>query len=357
MTDIILILGLVMVGALLIWMALRKPAADPTFVQAMQQLQTAQAEQAGRLQQLAAMAQAQQAELTRSLNERLDGLGRRMSDHMQTSIEKTGEGMQRLEARLAVLDDAQKNLTDLSGRMLGLQDILSNKQDRGAFGEVQLENLVQDALPPAAYAFQSTLSNGRRVDCLIHLPKPPGSIAIDAKFPLEGWRALAAAKTDVEETAARKQLSQDVIRHVNDIAERYILPGETADGALLFLPSEAIYAELHARLPNVIETARRKRIFIVSPSTLWATLATVRAVLRDVKMREQAHLIQIHVAKMTDDVRRLIERADKLRSHFALTQKDVEEILTSVGKIERHGEKIADVSLEEEGRPPVLPAS
>lgn len=353
MTDLLLILLIALVSALGLGLWLRRPAPQPLDPQALAQ---ALASLQGRMDQMASQSNAQQAEFNRAFNERLDGLNRRLAEHMQASLEKTGEGMQRLEARLAVIDEAQKNLTDLSGRMLGLQDILSNKQHRGAFGEVQLENLVKDALPAQVYDFQTTLSNGKRADCLIKLPAPPGPIVVDAKFPLESWRALASAKTDAEENAARKQMSADVNRHIHDIAEKYIIPGETADGALLFLPSEAIYAELHAHLPGVIETARRARVFIVSPSTLWAVLATVRAVLRDVKMREQAHVIQTQVAKMMEDVARLTKRAENLRGHFAQAQKDVDDILISTNKIERAGEKIADVNLEEKAQS-LLPQS
>ncbi|MBL4613831.1 MAG: DNA recombination protein RmuC, partial [Magnetovibrio sp.] len=249
--------------------------------------------------------------------------------------------------RLAVIDAAQKNLSELTDQMVGLQDILSNKQARGAFGEIQLNDLVSDILPPSAYTFQATLSNGKRADCLLRLPNPPGSIVIDSKFPLESYLKMQNADTDEARKTARRAFGTDIMNHVRAIADKYIVPGETAESALMFLPSEAVYAELHASLPEVVEKSYRARVWIVSPTTLMATLNTVRAVLKDAHMREQAGVIRGEVLKLLDDVGRLDKRVSNLQSHFNQAQKDIGEIQTSSGKIARRAERIEDVQLED----------
>jgi DNA recombination protein RmuC len=320
---------------------------------------TNQAELVGRLSQLAesgAAAQTQLAErlqaqeraLSKTLEERLADLTKRVGDSLQQSGVKTGETMTKLHERLAVIDAAQKNITELSTQVVGLQDILSNKQARGAFGEVQLQDIVTQALPPSAYDFQKTLGNGKRADCLIRLPNPPGDIVIDAKFPLESYRALIAAKDDTARTAARRRFATDVIKHVTDIAERYIVPGETAESALMFLPSEAVYAELHASFGEVIERSHRARVWIVSPTTLMATLNTVRAVLKDARMREQAGLIQKEVMIMLQDLTRLDDRVGKLESHFSMAEKDLRAIRISSDKIKGRGERIGEFEMGED---------
>ncbi|MEE8334565.1 MAG: DNA recombination protein RmuC, partial [Alphaproteobacteria bacterium] len=224
----------------------------------------------------------------------------------------------------------------------------SNKQARGAFGEVQLQDIVTSALPPSAYGFQETLGNGKRADCLIRLPNPPGDIVIDAKFPLESYRALIAAKDDAARTAARRRFATDVNKHVTDIAERYIVPGETAESALMFLPSEAVYAELHTSFGEVIERSHRARVWIVSPTTLMATLNTVRAVLKDARMREQAGLIQNEVMTMLTDLTRLDDRVGKLESHFSMAEKDLRAIRISSDKIKGRGERIGEIEMGED---------
>jgi len=232
--------------------------------------------------------------------------------------------------------------------VVGLQDILSNKQARGAFGEIQLQDIVTSALPPSAYAFQQTLSNGKRADCLIRLPNPPGDIVIDAKFPLESYRALIGAGDEAARKTARRRFAADVDKHVADIAERYIVPGETAESALMFLPSEAVYAELHASFTEVIERSHRARVWIVSPTTLMATLNTVRAVLKDVRMREQAGLIQKEVMTMMQDLGRLDDRVGKLESHFSMAEKDLRAIRISSDKIKGRGERIGEIEMGED---------
>jgi DNA recombination protein RmuC len=297
----------------------------------------------GQLSQLAV----DNGDLRRSLDERLAAMGSRIGDSLTQHSERTHQSLTGLMERLAVIDRAQANIKELSGHVVGLQDVLSNKQARGAFGETQLANIIADVLPTGTYALQATLSNGNRVDCLIKLPNPPGAIAIDAKFPLEGFRALMAAEGEPARLVAARAFQTAVRKHVSDIAEKYILPGETGDWALLFLPSERIHAELHATFGTVIEEAQRRRVAIVSPATMMAVVQTVRAIFLDVRMREQAALIQRHVAEMADDVRRLDERAEALQKHFGQATRDLDLIRTSTGKIVGRTEKIAGVDLTE----------
>ena len=307
-----------------------------------QMAQTQAAQQAALDQRL----QAQERNLARAVEERLGDLNKRVGDKLQESTEKAGKSLSDLAARLAVIDRAQANIMELSGQVVGLQNILSNKQARGAFGEVQLQDLVSDALAPDSYEFQARVGGGR-ADCLLKLPMPPGSIAIDAKFPLESYRALRQAQSDAELIAARRGFDQALRKHVKDIRERYIVPGETAESALMFLPSEAVYAELYANFANVVEESYRARVWIVSPTTMMALLNTVRAVLRDVEMRKEAGLIKVEVDKMLEDVRRLDDRVEKLGTHFRQVQGDVDQIRISTEGITRHAEKIRSVDLGE----------
>ena len=253
-----------------------------------------------------------------------------------------------LKERLVRIDAAQKNIEELSSQVVGLQDILSNKQARGAFGEVQLTDLVKSIMPPNFYSFQATLSGGRRVDCLLNLPYPPGPIAIDAKFPLESYRLLVDAGSDRDKNQARKLLATDVLKHVSDISEKYIIPGETAESALLFLPSEAVYAELHANLPDVIERSWKSKVWVVSPTTLMATLNTIRAVLKDSQMREQAHVIQREIMILLQDIGRLDGRVGKLENHFRQAEDDLRQIRVSTEKITKRGNKIEEIELQGE---------
>jgi DNA recombination protein RmuC len=278
-----------------------------------------------------------------------------VSDRLEKSEKATGQVITDLRERLARIDEAQKKIGDLSTQVVSLQQILTNKQARGAFGEVQLNDLVASALPPSAYALQYTLTNGARCDCLLKLPNPPGSIAIDAKFPLESYHALRAVTAgDAAGLAMAQRAFQAAMRkHITDIRDKYIVPGETAESALLFLPSEAIYAELHASFGGVVDESYRARVWIVSPTTMMATLNTVRAVLKDVQMREQAGEIQTIVSLMMGDVRRLQERVDNLKRHFTLTEKDLREVETSTVQIMRRGERIQAVDMGEQ--PEALP--
>jgi len=293
--------------------------------------------------------------LTKSMNDRLEKVQDRMGESLQKSSKETAESVTKLTERLTVIDQAQQNITKLSTEVVGLQHILDDKQARGAFGEVQLEAIVKDALPNSAYEFQSVLSNGKRADCLIKLPNPPGSVVVDAKFPLSAYQNMLNAEDDATRATLAKQLGQDVKKHIRDISERYIVPGETADSALMFLPSEAVYAELHANHPAIIEASHKARVYIVSPTTMMATLTTVRAVLRDVEMRKQAGVIQTEVGTMLTDVGRLSERVDNLRRHFDQAHRDIDQIEISAGKVQSRGTKIYELDLGEQDEE-VLPA-
>ena len=307
----------------------------------------AQREMSGRVAQIAESTAASQAEMRRALDERLDGVSRRLGEGLEQSATRTAETLGDLKKHLNVLDTAQKNISELSGHVVGLQDILANKQARGAFGEIQLQDLVQSALPPSAYEFQVTLSNNRRADCVVKLPNPPGPIVVDAKFPLESYHALRTAQDDAAQTAASRRFSQDILKHVGDIADRYILPGETAESALMFLPSEAVYAELHANFPAALEQSYRRRVWIVSPTTLMATLNTVRAVLQDAQMREQAGVVQREVQALLQDVLRLDDRVAKLHRHFDQAGEDMRQIRISTEKVIKRGENIENIQIGE----------
>ena len=302
----------------------------------------------GRLSQLAEGQAAAQNQISERLQAQERALAKLLGEGMTEISKRTDSTMADIKERLAVIDAAQKNITELSSQVVGLQDILANKQARGAFGDVQLQNLVRDILPPSAYQFQATLSNGKRVDCLIKLPNPPGSIAIDAKFPLESYRALRNAADEAAHQAAARSFGTDIMTHVRDIADKYSVPGETAEWTLMFLPSEAVYAEVHANFPEVVEKARRARVGIVSPTTMMAILNTVRAVLKDVRMREQAGVIQIEVRTMMEDVLRLDDRVAKLQRHFELAYEDMRQIRISTEKVTRRAERIEGVELEDQ---------
>jgi len=288
-----------------------------------------------------------QVKLSADLNERLDTVQEKMGTNLSTSAKATAASLGELSQRLESIDKAQANITNLSEQVVSLQHVLDDKHARGAFGEVQLNDIVVDALPPSAFDFQAVLSNGKRADCLIRLPNPPGPIVIDAKFPLSAYTEMLNSENDTDRARHAKQLATDTRKHINDIADKYILVGETSDSALMFIPSEAVYAELHAHHPGVIELSHKRKVFLVSPTTMMATLTTVRAVLRDVKMREQAGLIQIEVVTMMKDVTRMMERVGKLEGHFDLAQRDVENIRISANKVSARGSKVEAVELSD----------
>src|SRR5262245_40810395 len=301
-----------------------------------------------------AMALSQQAEtvqrVERSLREQEQALSKVVHERLERTEKATGQIVTDLRERLARIDEAQRKIGELSIQVVSLQEVLSNKQARGAFGEVQLADLVQSTLPPQAYEFQCTLSSGVRADCLLKLPNPPGAIAIDAKFPLESYSALraVAAGDSAALQVAQRAFQQAIRKHIGDIRDKYIVPGETAESALMFLPSEAVYAELHANFTGLVEESYRARVWIVSPTTLMATLNTVRAVLKDVRMREQAGEIQKTVGLLLEDVERLGERVQNLKRHFSQTEKDLRDIDTSAERITKRGQRILDVDLGED---------
>ena len=327
----------------LIWTRLRSTQGlEPYLVE----LHQKQAELATRLSEFSETQIRERGELTRNLNDRLDQVSRSVTHNISETSEKTGKSLADLTQRLALIDAAQKDISALSGQVIGLQQILDNKQARGSFGETRLNDLVQDALPRDAFKLQHTLSNGRRADCLILLPNPPGPIVVDSKFPLEAYQAMRNAETDVQRKTALTQLQRDTLKHAQDIAERYILPGETADAALMFLPSESVFSELHVNLPDAIQKCRELRVYPVSPNTMWLTLNTVRAIMRDVEMHQKASLIQREVAVLMEDIHRLGTRVDNLRKHFVQADKDIGEIETSTRKIASRGDRIRNAELE-----------
>ncbi len=293
-------------------------------------------------------AQAQsQANMLKLMEQRLQHVTEMMNRNLTTSAKTTASSLGELQQRLKTIDKAQENITKLSGDVLSLQDILSNKQTRGAFGEIQLHDIVSKALPTDSYSLQHTLSNGKRADCLIHLPNPPGPIVIDSKFPLEPYEALRKATTDYEVNEAARAMRTAVRIHIKAISEKYILDGETADGALMFLPSEAIYAELHARLPEVVREGFAARVWIVSPTTCMATLNTMRAILKDARMREQAGAIRKELALLYGDVDRLGTRVENLDRHFGQAAKDIAEIKISADKAGRRAQRLDNFDFEE----------
>jgi DNA recombination protein RmuC len=271
----------------------------------------------------------------------------RMNATLHGSSKQTTTSLTQLQERLAAIDKAQDNITKLSGDVLSLQDILSNKQTRGAFGEIQLMDIVSKALPANSYALQATLSNGKRADCLIDLPNPPGPIVIDSKFPLEAYEALRNAETEYELREAVAKMKVSVKAHIKAISEKYILEGETADGALMFLPSEAVYAELHANFPELIREGFAARVWIVSPTTCMATLNTMRAILKDARMREQAGAIRKELGALHADVERLVTRVGNLDRHFGQARKDVDEIMTSSEKAAKRAGRLHNFDFEE----------
>jgi DNA recombination protein RmuC len=271
----------------------------------------------------------------------------RMKDTLAGSSEKTTKSLTELQERLATIDKAQTNIEKLSGDVLSLQDILSNKQRRGLFGEIQLTDIVSKALPSDSYSLQATLSNGKRADCLVHLPNPPGPIVIDAKFPFEAYEAYAAADTPQLQQVALRDLGNAVRKHIKDIAERYIIEGETADGAIMFLPSEAVYAELHARLPEVVRGGFDARVWIVSPTTCMATLNTMRAILKDARMREQAGEIRKALKLLHRDVEIIGEKAGKLEVHLRQAGEDVSGVLTAATRAGKRADRLDNFDFEE----------
>jgi DNA recombination protein RmuC len=327
--------------------ALARSAAMERHIAGLMQVQS---EMTGRVQSMSEMFGSRTAELSQMVNDRLDTTSQRVGQALQETRAKTDEGLNKLHERLAVIDRAQSTMTSLSSEIVSLQSILSNKQTRGAFGQGRMEAIVGDGLAPNAYSFQSTLSNGYRPDCLIIMPNDAPSLVIDAKFPLESWQRIASADNPEALRAAQTGFKQDIAVHVKAISEKYLIPGETQDTAFMFVPSESIFADIHEHFEDVVQRASRARVVIVSPALLMLSIQVIQALLRDVSMREQAHLIQKEVRELLADVGRLDERVNKLQTHFTQASKDIDDILVSTSKVTRRSERIDAMDFEEPQR-------
>jgi DNA recombination protein RmuC len=350
--------GIVVLVVVLLVLTMRNAArsarmADPmlqsvaALAQRVQLLSDGQQQLSGGLTHVAETQASAQVKVLHLMEQRLAEVTRNLNENLHGSATRTARSLGELQQRLETIDKAQANIEKLSGDVLTLQDILSNKQTRGAFGEIQLNDIVRKALPADAYTMQATLSNGRRADCLIHLPNPPGPIVIDSKFPLEAYEALRRAVAPGELAEAQRGLRTAVRTHIRAVADRYVIEGETADGALMFLPSEAIYAELHANFGDVVREGFSAKVWIVSPTTCMATLNTMRAVLKDARMREQAGAIRKELGLLHGDVERLAERVGNLDRHFGQAARDIEEIKVSADKAGRRAKRLDSFDFEE----------
>jgi DNA recombination protein RmuC len=348
---VIVLAGLALLAALVVVAvrALRRHDAEAADKQLVE-LARLQAETAVRIEGMRDLLAGRQAELHRAVNERLDSVSHHLNQSMTTTRQHTVESLQKLNERLVLIDSAQRNITDLASQVTSLQGVLTNKQQRGAFGQGRMELIVQDGLPKSCYEFQFTLSNKSRPDCAVFLPdRRP--LVIDAKFPLEAITAFRDAKNDDERKQAAARLRQDLGRHVGSIADKYLIPGETQDLALMFVPSESIYADLHEGFDDIVQKAFRSKVVIVSPSLLMLAIQVVQQIQRDARMREAADQIHVEVGHLMDDLKRLHERVLRLQQHFGQANEDVRQILISAEKIERRGTRIQEVEFEGEERP------
>jgi DNA recombination protein RmuC len=323
----------------------------------MSELVRAHAEMAGRLQTFAEILGGRQADFARAVGEKLDSSAHRVNERLETSARATFVNLSALNERLALIDSAQARLAGLTLEVVGLKDILANKQTRGAFGQGRMEAIIRDALPPNAFAFQHTLSTGARPDCALKLPGDDKILALDAKFPLEAFTALKDAGDEAARKAAQARVRAVLGKHIKDISERYLLPGETQDVALLFVPSESLFADLQEHFDDVIQKAHRARVLIVSPSLLLMAIQVLQALVRDALVRDQAHVIQAQTRKLVEDVSRLRQRVLKLDGHFRQTQEDVAAILTSTEKIARTGERIDRIDFAQDQGPGLFEAA
>jgi len=287
--------------------------------------------------------------LTQTTDKRLKDISGQVEKRLSEGFEKTTATFADVVKRLALIDEAQKKITELSGSVVSLQEVLADKRSRGAFGEVQLSALVRNVMPENSFKFQYGLPNNTRVDCMLFLPEPSGNIAIDSKFPLETYRRITDLDIgEADRQAAEKQFKQDIRKHIKDIADKYIIQGVTSDGAVMFIPAEAVFAEIHAHFYGLVEEAQRAKVWIVSPTTLMAVLTTARAVLKDSATRKQVHIIQDHLIALSKDFSRFQSRMDKLSTHIQQANKDVEEVNTSARKISSRFEKIEKVEMLDE---------
>ncbi|HEX3938827.1 MAG TPA: DNA recombination protein RmuC [Xanthobacteraceae bacterium] len=337
--------GVAVLGAVL-WRARRAGHPDAAV---MAELSRAHSDTAARLEAMIGMLAKGQTQLAHSVNDRLDSVSHRLGDSLEKTKQSTVENLQKLNERLAVIDHAQKNITELATQVTSLQSVLANKQSRGAFGQGRMEIIVRDGLPMGCYEFQHTLSNRLRPDCVIFMPdnRP---LVVDSKFPLEAVTAFRDAKSDDERKLAAARVRQDVIKHVGDIAQKYLLPGETQDMAFMFVPSESVYAELHEEFDDVVQKAFRAKIVIVSPSLLMLAIQLVRQNQKDARMREAADQIRDEVGRLVKDVGLLGDRVRKLQTHFNQATEDIRLSVVSIEKIESRGERITQVELQGEAQ-------
>jgi DNA recombination protein RmuC len=338
----LLALGSVIAAGFVIVIALllrpRKPVADPAAEQRIMEMNA-------NLQAMGQLLAAAQSQLQQTVNQRLDAVTQNLGESMKTTAKHTSEHLQQLHSRLAVIDKAQKNITDLATQVSTLQSILSNKQTRGAFGQGQLEAIITDVLPKGAYQFQYTLSNRTRPDCAVFIPDA-GALIIDAKFPLEAVTAFRDATSDEERKHAVQRVRQDIAKHISDIADKYLIPGETQDVALMFIPSESVYADLHERFDDLVQRAHRARVMIVSPTLMVMAIQIIKQVRKDAQMREAADMIRSEVGYLLKDIGLLSERVNKLKTHLGQTTGDIDQILISTGKIEKRAAKIEEMEFE-----------
>lgn len=312
------------------------------------ELETKLAEMSGQLRGLAEHSASSQAHLTQTLDTRLDQVSQRLGAGLTETSQRTTQSLQQLNERLAVIDTAQTKLTSLSTEMLTLRDILANKQSRGAYGQGRMEAIIRDGLHATAYSFQTTLSNGTRPDCLIRLPENEMAIVVDAKFPLEGFNALKQTTPEEDLKPYQQRFRTDVLKHIKDIAEKYLIKGETSETAIMFVPSESIYADLHENFEDIIQRAHRQHVIIASPNVLMLLVQTMQAVFKDARMREQAVVIQTEVVRLMEDVGRMHDRVLDLQRHFGMAGRDIEKIVVSSEKITRRGAKIEQVEFADQ---------
>jgi len=336
--------AVVVAAAVFHWRSHRRGRSDEA---AVAELTRAHADAASRLEAMIGLLAKGQSQLAHSVNERLDSVSHRLGDSLEKTKQSTTENLQKLHERLAVIDRAQKNITELSSQVTSLQGVLANKQERGAFGQGRMELIVRDGLPKECYEFQYSLSNKLRPDCAVFLPDQR-PLVIDSKFPLEAVTAYREAKGEDARRQAAARVRTDIGKHVADIAQKYLIPGETQDLALMFVPSESVYADLHDGFDDVVQKAFRANVVIVSPSLLMIAIHVIQQIQKDARMREAAGRIQAEVALLVDDVRRMSERVAKLGQHFGQASEDVRQILISTQKIEQHGARIKDVEFSDE---------
>jgi DNA recombination protein RmuC len=335
---LIVLAAAVVVGALILAFARPKPAAEQPADPRLDEMVRGQ----GAI-----------AEQFRQTSAQVEALKQRLGDSLSENATKTAETLGGIGARLTVIDEAQKNISALSGQVVSLQQVLSNKQSRGAFGQAQMEEIVRDGLPVSLYDFQFTLSNRNRPDCVIRIPGNKALLVIDSKFPLEGFTLLRDAANDEEKKSAQAQVRSTVAKHVSDIAEKYLIPGEVQTPAIMFVPSESLYADLHDGFADVIQKAHRANVIVVSPNILMLAINTIQTVMKDARMREQADLIKKEVGALLNDVRLLSDRVSKLQAHFNQADADIKNILISTAKITGRAERIEKVELA----PPEAPKS